>query len=1443
MDDTDERRPKRQKRDSSYKAKAFEKFKQVKSGVKNKYEIEEVDNVYETVDEKEYLKTVLDRQADDWVVDDDGSGYYDDGREIFDDDLDSQSIANASSKNKGVKRKKKAVSDNVPKGDLKRMLSKMPIKKKEEEKVSDDAMLSELLGEIVENGDESIKQSSDDSSLKSLLNNKKAEKDYLKTFTPPPRKILIKKKTLERKSLPLISRPIKRILDDDEDEIAKGQNMETIDEVVSETEKIAQTMEIDYKSQKIEDSTQGTAVIEDSTQETAAIEDTKIEIDETENFFNDGLDFSQIDEFESQQNETIDVEAVEDNILASFLDQQDNFQSLDSSINRSINIDSSDIPLVEFENKKVFRFFYWDAYENAFVQPGVVFLFGKTYCEKTKSYASCSIVVKNVQRKLFVLPRPYMLDDSGNQTDQPVTQKDVYEEFNNKVMKALHVTCFKCRFVNKKNCFAPNIPVESDYMEVRYSAKDPQISIFEGKTFSHVFGVNSSYLEIFLLERKLKGPCWLDVQNPIPVTNPITWCKFEIDVEKCNDVTLAKMNKPLPPPPLVIAAVHMRFAPNPKNLTNEIVMISCLVHNSYALDKAAPNPPFQSDFCVFTTPQHVSMPSDIYKTLSNFKRTKVQKMDSEKALLNFFINHFQNIDPDLIVGHDLQGYQFSVLADRLYTNSIKNFSKLGRLKRSSLHQKIERILFTGRLVCDIKISAKESIKSRAYDLNTLCQTVLNFRESQRVDLEPEDVPKMFNNSQNILKLIVLTMNDATYILQMMYNLNTIPLALQITNIAGNIMSRTLCGGRSERNEFLLLHAFNEKDFIVPEKVIKNKGEEKSSNSKRKPTYAGGLVLDPKVGFYDKLILLMDFNSLYPSIIQEYNICFTTLPVDGADLTLPDKTVPIGILPTEIRKLVESRREVKKLLKTVDKKSDLYLQYNIRQMALKLTANSMYGCLGFSNSRFYAKSLAALVTHKGREILTNTRDLVQKMCFEVVYGDTDSIMINTNIIDIDQVNKIGIKIKQEVNKLYQQVELDIDGVFKYLLLLKKKKYAAVTITKTDDGKLRIEKEYKGLDIVRRDWSQIACETGKIILDQILSDLSPDERIANILNYLRKIKTDFETNKIPLSMLVITKQLTKDPKSYNDKNSLPHVQVALRYNKQLGGHFRSGDTVPYVVCNDGSNNSAVQRAYHLDELKNSEKLTIDVRYYLSQQIHPVVSRICEPIEGIDAFQIADCLGLDTSSFKKPIIRTENTAELVAKPEIKFKNVDHFIFECYDCKKKNIVDGPLRQGLMVLDRCSNCDVRPVTYLYYIQNQLSLAINRYIKKYYVNTMICEDPACDNETNRIPSRFVGKYPVCTLCKSGIMYKKYTESDLYFQISYFRHIFDISKVNRRMLTDDLLENGYHVLKETAEKYLNQSGYSVVNLTELFSGFMIRDSQQPNRIIDDFPDIVEDEDEI
>lgn len=381
---------------------------------------------------------------------------------------------------------------------------------------------------------------------------------------------------------------------------------------------------------------------------------------------------------------------------------------------------------------------------------------------------------------------------------------------------------------------------------------------------------------------------------------------------------------------------------------------------------------------------------------------------------------------------------------------------------------------------------------------------------------------------------------------------------------------------------------------------------------------------------------MDFNSLYPSIIQEYNICFTTVPQPDKEeelATLPDSSIDAGILPRQIRRLVESRREVKKLMATPELEPELKMQYHIRQMALKLTANSMYGCLGFAHSRFFAQHLAALVTHKGREILMNTKSLVQKLNYEVVYGDTDSIMINTNSLDYDQVFKIGHNIKQTVNKIYRQVELDIDGVFKCLLLLKKKKYAAVTVSKTPKGDLKFAQEHKGLDIVRRDWSQIAIMVGKIVLDEILSDKQHDDKIDAIHSHLEKVKTNIEEDSVPLPMFIITKQLAKAPKEFTGNSAVTqsHVQVALRMNDTKNRRYKKGDMVDYIICDDGTSNPATQRAYHLDEIKSSENLKVDKIYYLAHQIHPVIWRMCDPLEGTDASRIAQCLGLDPSKFK--------------------------------------------------------------------------------------------------------------------------------------------------------------------------------------------------------------------
>lgn len=148
---------------------------------------------------------------------------------------------------------------------------------------------------------------------------------------------------------------------------------------------------------------------------------------------------------------------------------------------------------------------------------------------------------------------------------------------------------------------------------------------------------------------------------------------------------------------------------------------------------------------------------------------------------------------------------------------------------------------------------------------------------------------------------------------------------------------------------------------------------------------------------------------------------------------------------------------------------------------------------------------------------------------------------------------------------------------------------------------------------------------------MSEQTLDEKVFKIVRILGDIATKLKAGDVMFKDLLITKQLAKNPEEYKDAQGLYHVQVALRMNKSgsLGKKFRNGDTVPYLFCTDSL-------PHHLSELsgvssnvedneKDDQPLQPDPNYYLAHQIHPVVSRICEPLEGLDGARIAEALGM--------------------------------------------------------------------------------------------------------------------------------------------------------------------------------------------------------------------------
>ena len=136
--------------------------------------------------------------------------------------------------------------------------------------------------------------------------------------------------------------------------------------------------------------------------------------------------------------------------------------------------------------------------------------------------------------------------------------------------------------------------------------------------------------------------------------------------------------------------------------------------------------------------------------------------------------------------------------------------------------------------------------------------------------------------------------------------------------------------------------------------------------------------------------------------------------------------------------------------------------DIKQKCYKLVANSIYGCLGFSVSRFYSRPLAALITKKGRDSLVAAKDIaIKRGLVNVIYGDTDSIMLEpinlrgeqqeeiSEVGKLKLLKKIADELKKQINGQYRFLEIDIDGIYKPLLLLMKKRYVANKLTNFEE----------------------------------------------------------------------------------------------------------------------------------------------------------------------------------------------------------------------------------------------------------------------------------------------------------------------------------------------------------------------------------------------------------
>lgn len=176
-------------------------------------------------------------------------------------------------------------------------------------------------------------------------------------------------------------------------------------------------------------------------------------------------------------------------------------------------------------------------------------------------------------------------------------------------------------------------------------------------------------------------------------------------------------------------------------------------------------------------------------------------------------------------------------------------------------------------------------KCQSWTLTEMCEVYLG-KDNSRREIDNDAALKTWAASrEGLLNYVNHCEADTYFVAAIALKVQILPLSKTLTNLAGNSWARTLSGTRAERNEYILLHEFHKNKYICPDKIF-GKGKapveevllegEEGADVKKKDKFKGGLVFEPEKGLYDKFILVMDFNSLYPSIIQEYNICFTTV---------------------------------------------------------------------------------------------------------------------------------------------------------------------------------------------------------------------------------------------------------------------------------------------------------------------------------------------------------------------------------------------------------------------------------------------------------------------------------------------------------------------------------------------------------------------------------------
>lgn len=531
----------------------------------------------------------------------------------------------------------------------------------------------------------------------------------------------------------------------------------------------------------------------------------------------------------------------------------------------------------------------------------------------------------------------------------------------------------------------------------------------------------------------------------------------------------------------------------------------------------------------------------------NGKLTKEKILGTEVEIIKKFEALVKKHDPDVIAGYNTEGYDFPVLVERAKANKI-DFLSLGR-DGSALRSTTGRAWRVhGRLSIDVWLAAKRELKPKKETLGYIAKQVLN---EEKLDVDPRKIDEEWAKNED--KVIDYCMKDSELALRILEEIAVLEKAMDLAAVSKLPVDEVMAGRTSILIDSILIREADRANVAVP----CTKREEVREG------IVGGYVHSIQPGLYH-WVCVMDFRSMYPSIIIAKNICFTTVSPNGSIISpmgtrFFSRDEKEGLLPKILQMLMKEREEIKKKLKECKSKEKIRY-YDGLQQAVKTLMNAFYGVFASSFYRFTNPAIGGSITAFGRESVKQIIKTLSDEGINVIYSDTDSIFFQSPYSNLPETIKFGEKIAERFSKggIIMEFEKVLEPFFSHG---KKKRYVGKVLWPKEDLLVR------GYEIRRTDAFDMQTEALSQVFDEILKGNTEEA-----VKISREIISNIQQGKAPIEKLAISKTV-RDEGDYKAPETQAGVQ-ASRKLRALGYEFVPGMKVSWIVTNGRGSPQSVE-----------------------------------------------------------------------------------------------------------------------------------------------------------------------------------------------------------------------------------------------------------------------------